>query len=434
MMFFFGLVVLDVLSPIELSAQTYQERRDAILDKQNQTRSEIEELSSRIREFEQQINATENEYSKVFQQYEQLNKIIALQDNKIKSLEGEQDQIEEEINLIQDQIQLREKELQQSLDNYLEIMRYTYMNGRLNSIELLATSESMNQMIRRAYYLNKLEDFKRTKRDEIVAKQQELSGMQVDLESSLDKNSLVIDEIEREKTKLDGQRNLQLRSAERLKAESTTLLDELRQVQAQKENLETEFSSLIAEEDRIRELENERLRRLEEARTIADAARRAEEVAKYSTPTRASYVSDETLKAYEQNFSVSKGQLPWPVSSNTVSKKFGITRNPLYGTRTEHPGINIVTRAGEEVRVVSDGYVFAIQPLPGYGNVVFVKHGSYYTVYGNLSEIYVNSSTILRAGSPVGRAGTVESEMGESIFFAVRKNNTNLNPEEWLTK
>ena len=27
-----------------------------------------------------------------------------------------------------------------------------------------------------------------------------------------------------------------------------------------------------------------------------------------------------------------------------------------------------------------------------------------------------------------------ESEMGESIFFAVRKNNTNLNPEEWLTK
>ena len=64
---------------------------------------------------------------------------------------------------------------------------------------------------------------------------------------------------------------------------STTLLDELKQIQAQKDNLENEFSSLIAEEDRIRELENERLRRLEEARTIADAARRAEEVAKYST-------------------------------------------------------------------------------------------------------------------------------------------------------
>ncbi len=65
-MFFLGLVVLAVLSPNELSAQTYQERRDAILDKQKETRSEIEELSSRIREFEQQINATENEYSKVF--------------------------------------------------------------------------------------------------------------------------------------------------------------------------------------------------------------------------------------------------------------------------------------------------------------------------------------------------------------------------------
>ena len=77
---------MGILSTVELSAQTYQERRDAILDKQNETRSEIEELSSRIREFEQQINDTENEYSKVFQQYEQLNKIIAPKTTKLKAL------------------------------------------------------------------------------------------------------------------------------------------------------------------------------------------------------------------------------------------------------------------------------------------------------------------------------------------------------------
>ena len=117
-------------------------------------------------------------------------------------------------------------------------------------------------------------------------------------------------------------------SAERLKAESTTLLDELRQVQSQKENLETEFSSLIAEEDRIRELENERLRRLEEARTIADAARRAEEVEKYSTPTRACYVSEESLKADEENCTGAKGQLAWRVGGTTVARKVGSTRNP----------------------------------------------------------------------------------------------------------
>jgi septal ring factor EnvC (AmiA/AmiB activator) len=430
----YSLVLLLMLNSSPLMAQTYEERRNAVLEKQSQTRSEIDELSSRIRAFEQQINATENEYSKVFQQYEQLNKMIALQDNKIRSLEGEQLHIQEEIDLIEEQIELRERELEKSLQNYRDILRYNYMNNRMSELELIVSAESMNQMIRRAYYLNKLESYKRDQRDEIVQKQLELSLMQSDLEGSLEKNSQVIDEIQQEKGKLNNQRSLQLRSAERLKEESSSLLDGLRQVQAQKENLENEFATLIAEEDRIRELENERLRRLEEARKIADAARRAEEVAKYSTPTRASYVSDETLKAYEQNFSVSKGKLPWPVSSTTVSKKFGITRNPLYGTRTEHPGINIVTREGEEVRVISDGYVFAVQPLPGYGNVVFVKHGSFYTVYGNLSEIYVNSSTILRAGTPIGKAGTNESEMGESIFFAVRKNNTNLNPEEWLTR
>ena len=118
---------------------------------------------------------------------------------------------------------------------------------------------------------------------------------------------------------------------------------------------------------------------------------------------------------------------------STVSKKFGITRNPLYGTRTEHPGINIVADPGSEVKAVSDGYVFAIQPTPGFGNTVFVKHGSYFTVYGNLSQINVQNSSIIKAGQIVGLSGTEDSELGETVFFMVRKNNTDLDPQDWLS-
>lgn len=120
------------------------------------------------------------------------------------------------------------------------------------------------------------------------------------------------------------------------------------------------------------------------------------------------------------------------MNSTTVSKKFGITRNPIYGTRTEHLGINIVADPASDVRVVSDGYVFAVQPSQGFGNTVYVKHGSYYTVYGNLSQVFVTKNTILRAGQVVGKSGTQQSQMGETVFFMVRKNETNLNPEDWL--
>ena len=98
----------------------------------------------------------------------------------------------------------------------------------------------------------------------------------------------------------------------------------MRKYRLQRENLETSFASLISEEDELRKAENERIRRLTAARNIADAARRAEEIAKYSKPTLTSFVSDETLAAYERNFAASKGNLTWPVNSTTVSKKFGI--------------------------------------------------------------------------------------------------------------
>lgn len=428
---FLYLILSTVISESALG-QTYEERRKKILDEQTNTRAEINVLDARIKTYEQRINQSQNKYDELFKQYQDINRLISLQDNKLGTLELEQQQIQEEIEITQEEIGLRERELDQLIQNYKDILLYTYKNGRTSNLELVLSSESINQMLVRSFYLQKLEDQKIKQADQIKVRQQELEGVKEDLQQSHFKNELILDEIRDEKVKLSDQQVVQRQNVEKIKAESNDLLSELRRIRQQKENLEQSFSSLIAEEDRIRQAENERLTRLAEARKIADAARRADEVAKYSTPINRSFVSDETLIAYEQNFAASKGKLNWPVNSTTVSKKFGITRNPLYGTRTEHPGINIVTDSGSDVRVVSDGYVFAIQPTPGYGNVVFVKHGSYFTVYGNLSQINVQNSSVLAAGTVIGKSGTQSSELGETLFFMVRKNNTDLNPEEWL--
>lgn len=428
------LMIAGLLSGTVTGRQTYEEKRKKILDEQTNTRAEINVLDARIKTYEQRINQSQNKYQQLYKQYEDINRLISLQDNKLGSLELEQQQIQEEIQITTEEIDLRERELEQLIQNYKDILLYTYKNGRTSNFELILSSASINQMLVRSYYLQKLEEHKGKQAEQIRFQRADLEVIKEDLQQSHFKNELILDEIRDEKTKLGTQQIAQLQNVEKIKAESTNLLSELRRIRQQKENLEQSFSSLIADEDRIRQAENERLTRLAEARKIADASRRADEVNKYSTPVTTSFVSDETLLAYEQNFAVSKGALTWPVSSTTVSKKFGITRNPLYGTRTEHPGINIVADAASDVKVVSDGYVFAIQPTPGYGNAVFVKHGAYFTVYGNLSEINVQNSSILKAGTVIGKSGTESSELGETLFFMVRKNNTNLNPEDWLAK
>lgn len=394
-------------------AQTYEEKRKEILNRQTNTRAEINVLDARIKTYQQRIQQTENRYEELYKQYQNLNRLISLQDDKISTLELEQRQIQEEIELTESEISLREKDLEQLKQNLRDILLYTYKNGRTSNLELIVTAGSINQMVIRSYYLQKLEEQKEKQAEQIRIRQRELEGVKDDLQESLVKNEIVLSEIRDEKVELSSQQTIQRNNVEKIKAESSDLLSELRTIRQQRENLESSFANLISMEDELRRAENERLERLAAARNIADAARRAEEVAKYSTPTRTYFVSDETLAAYERTFAASKGALQWPVDSKTVSKKFGVTRNPLYGTRTEHPGINIVADPGSEVRVVADGYVFAIRPIPGYGDVVFVKHGTYYTAYGNLSQVNVQQSSILRAGQMIGRSGTDASILGE---------------------
>ncbi|SMO57314.1 murein hydrolase activator EnvC family protein [Gracilimonas mengyeensis] len=428
------MILLAALAAVEVSAQsTYEEKREELLKRQENARAEINVLEARIKNYQERVRQAEQRFDKSFEQFQSLNNLIALQDDKIKSLQQEQSQIEAEIRLTEEEISVREAELNHLIESYKKIISYAYKNGRTGNLELLLTSKSINQMVVRANYLRRFEEQKAKQAEAIRETKRELDEVKENLEDSHQKNRVVLGEIREEKEELGDQRQQQEQTVEEIKQERSEWLSELRKTRQEKENLENTFSSLIEEEEELRAAENERLRRLEEARNITDASRRASEVEKYESAARSTnFVSDEELAVFEDEFAKAKGDLPWPVNSTTVAKQFGRVRNPLYGTITEHPGIDIVADAGSPVKAVADGYVFRIRPLPGYGDVVFVKHGSYYTAYGNLSQIDVGVGTVLRQGDRIGSSGTSQSELGEVLFFLLRDGNQNVNPVSWL--
>lgn len=426
-------LAIVVLAPTQ--AQTYEEKRQEILNKQTNTRAEINVLDARIKSYQQRIDETDAMYNKSFRQYENLNTLISLQDDKIKTLEEAKTQIEAEIELTQNEIDKREDELKLLIENYKKILLYTYKNSRSSDLELLLTSDSFNQMIVRSFYLNKFEEFKAKQAKQIRQRKSELDQARISLRQSLNKNLVLLEEIRDEKQILNGQRSEQKVTVETIKSQRTDLIAELKKNREQKEELEGTFNALINEEDLIRKAENERLEKLAAARNIADEGLRNTEVARYSKPTvvkRA--VSDDMLKTFGASFATKKGSLDWPVNSRTISKKFGKTRNPIYGTETEHLGVNIVTEPRSIVKVVSDGYVFVVSPIKGFGDVVFVNHGGYYTAYGNLSQIDVSKNQILKAGDRIGLSGVTNSPLGENLFFMVRIDRTTVNPQDWLSK
>ncbi|HAH50638.1 MAG TPA: hypothetical protein DF712_04330 [Balneola sp.] len=427
-------VVIFAAIATSLSAQTYDEKRKEILSKQNNTRAEINVLDARIKSYQKRVAEAEAKFNQSYKQYENLNGLIALQDDKIESLTKEQQQIQEEINLTEQEIGARQEELKVLIDNYKKILLFAYKNSRSSNLELLLTSGSFNQMLIRAQYLKKFEEQKAKQAEQIRRRKNELDQIQIDLRQSLNRNQVVLQEIQTEKEILNGQRSQQKQTVETIRSQRSDLVAELTKSREQKEALQNAFTDLIVQEEEIERLNNERLVKLARAREIADENLRNREVAKYSKPINTSSgVSSEMLLDNERTFAASKGVLPWPVNSKTVSKNFGRTRNPVYGTVTEYLGINIVTDPAAQVKVVSDGYVSQISPISGFGDVVFVKHGSYYTAYGNLSRIDVQKNQVLNAGDRIGLSGVAQSPLGENLLFVVRHKDYQ-NPLNWLQK
>jgi septal ring factor EnvC (AmiA/AmiB activator) len=410
-------------------------------NRQQKTRSEIVDLQKQISQYEDRLSQTAKRYDQVFRQFEDLQKLIALQDAKIEKLEEERDQIEAEIEVTEQAFTEYEAELNKLITSYKKSLSYLYKNGRTSELALLLTSNSINQMLVRSYYLERFETYRQDQAKQIEEAQAELKRKQLQLEDARSKKSEVVEEFKKEKEQLAVKRKQQQEIISTLKRNRSELRNKLKEVRDQVEALNSTLTDLVLEEEKVRKAQQERLARLEEerkkrlaaAQNIENARERAEEIAKYSEPVRnTEFVSDAELSDIEASFASAKGDLPWPVANGIITGKLGTRVHPVYGTKTQIPGIDITAESRSAVRVIHDGYVFAVRPLPGFGDLVFVNHGRYKTVYGNLSQVLVRKNAYLRAGDIVGLSGDENSPRGASVFFMMRENNHTLNPENWI--
>ena len=136
-------------------------------------------------------------------------------------------------------------------------------------------------------------------------------------------------------------------------------------------------------------------------------------------------------------FESNKGKLLFPVNgSYKIVRGFGIQRHPdLKYIKTNNGGIDIEVPEGGVARAVFAGKVSAIFRQPGFNNIVMVRHGSYITIYANLSSISVKKGDEVKIGQSIGQIYSDPDDNHRSILhFEIRKEREKLNPELWLNK
>ncbi|MCR5130203.1 MAG: M23 family metallopeptidase [Prevotella sp.] len=119
-----------------------------------------------------------------------------------------------------------------------------------------------------------------------------------------------------------------------------------------------------------------------------------------------------------------KSQWSYPLPGAHVISPYGQNR----GTHI-HSGVDIKTKANDNVRAAFDGEVIQSGPNGAYGNCIKIQHGNgLVTLYAHQSKNFVKAGQKVKAGQIIGLAGRTGRATTEHVHFEIFFCNRRYNP------
>lgn len=410
-----------------------------------QTNQKIEELKSRRGELQEQIRQSESlllsTNKDVKSQLGDLNLINSqLQERRkfIKAIEQDVATLNADILRLEKQMKQLQAELKEKQQKYAQSVRYLRKNRSIEEkLMFIFSAEDLSQMYRRLRYVAEYADYQRMQGNQIKDKQAQVENKRQELVATKEEKRQLLAQREEERAQIEKKEKQQRALVDKLQKRQRNLQAELKKQRQQSQRLNAQIDKLIEQEiaaAKRRAAEEERKRKAAEQKASAgkkkgDAASETSSKGKKEVAMMAEYTGDRRLSGvFEKN----KGRLPMPITgSYAIVSRFGqYSVEGLKNVRLDNKGIDIKGQKGAQARAIFDGEVSAVFQFGGYANVL-VRHGSYISVYCNLSSASVKQGQKLKTGDTIGTVATDAS--GNTILhFQLRKETTKLNPEQWL--
>lgn len=367
----------------------------------------------------------------------------------IRIIEHEMDSIDTEVKHVRANIVSLEAQLADKKQKYLRAIRFSRQFPKVkNTLVFVLSAKSLTQMYRRARYTREYAVYQHDLGRQIQQKQGELMNARNSLLASKSRKAGLLQEVIRQRRKLNEQQVRQQQYIKNLKRREDNLRDKVSKQQKELSALNKKIDDLIAYEiEQARKRAEAEARRKAEAKRKAAAKKRATSSTSTSKkPTSSGGTGSKTQQTTSSSgswltasdrklngtFLQNKGRLPVPITGQyRISGRFGKYNVPgLKNVTLDNKGVNYVGKSGARARCIFDGEVTAVFQFSGSKNVL-VRHGSYISVYCNLSSVIVRKGQKLKARDLIGTVQTDES--GNCILhFQLRKETTKLNPEAWI--
>ena len=388
-----------------------------------QKEKELQKLRSDIQAYEKKLRESDKKEKVTLERLDNLERQSILIRQLIQKLREEELGMTAEIDTAKTTIAGLEGQLQFLKSHYANYVCSVYKHGRVYDLELLFSSQSINQLSIRIEYLKRFseqraKDLKEIDENKVILEQKN-EQLQVKL---LSERQLLIEKTREEENlkRTFSRRQIVLK---KIRKDKKTYQKELNRKMGAFQQIEKLIADLI-EKEQIRKEREETERR---ERELAEARER-EQVKSIPSPTLKP-VELKTSSAFAQQ----RGKLRWPVIHGSVQSRFGNQIHPVLKTVTQNTGIDIATPVGSDVLAVADGEVAVLSFIPGFGNVLILNHyNGYRTVYAHLSDVSVTESQRITEGMVIAKSG--DTVAGAILHFEIWKEREKQNPEWWLAK
>ncbi|MEP6596797.1 MAG: peptidoglycan DD-metalloendopeptidase family protein [Ginsengibacter sp.] len=419
----------------------YSSTAQGITDKDELQKQRLQ-LKKEIEETEKILNETRSTTKANMGDLITINKRINLQDNVIENITGQLRYIENDIYKSQRDVNKLSKVLDTLKQEYAKSMVYAYKTrNNYDFLNFIFSASSFNDAIKRITYLKSYRTYRELQGENIFRTQSLLQQRINELSGNKQQKNIALQEKSKEMSELEKQQKEKQNIVNKLKGRQKELATQINNKKKQDAKLRSLITIMIKREIEIARKkaaaeakERERLAGLNKPKTNPDTKANnipTKPAAKPARTTGSLLVSSEADRVLDASFERNRGSLPWPVNG-FVLIHYGPYTIPDTKIRGENPGVTIGTQVGNPVKAVFEGEVTLVTYMDD-KQVVFIKHGKYFTVYSNLSSVNVQRGQKVKTSEVIGRAGANDDGQGEVLLILMKENN-NVNPELWLHK
>lgn len=416
-----------------------------------------QQLQQQIKEQEKRLRSTQLDVRKRLQSLMLINTEIEGKRRSIDTIRTNIDMLDIELEHMCQQLDQLQDELNKCKQRYVKSMRYLHRNrSSQNQLMFIFSADNLTQMFRRLRFMREYAAYQHVQGDEVKAQQEAVNAKLQEISIARQQKEQLLAKGEEEQKSLEGKQTEQQNVVKSLQKEQQAIQGIIAQQKKKDAALNDQIDRLIAEEvarqkaraaaEAKRRAEAEAARKRAAERKAAEqkaaerktAERKTTEEARENTKPKAVAPArkepEEPLNVPTEDMRISgsfesnRGRLPIPVTGPyRIVSHFGqYNVEGLNNVTLDNKGINIKAEAGAQARSIFDGEVSAVFSFGG-TMVVMVRHGSYISVYCNLSSVNVRRGQKVTTRQTLGRIG-----QDDILQFQLRRETAKLNPESWL--